>query len=253
MLVLAGVFLSNCTTPETPQPAAMPSLPLPSPTPVCAEPGVKGTDQVFFAGQAQDHHIVVYLPPCYGADPNAAFPVLYWTNTYTDYLFETADDLIQRGVVPPFLIVMVSIDMTEGAGADAEIVQSVVPYIDSHYRTLADPAHRSVTGVSHGGAIAIRTALQPPHLFGRVAVVSGGIAANEKEKFTAWIQAIPSENRPLVRVDVGDQDGIQTMTRHLTGLLDQLNYPYAFTHAPGNHNTSFWDSRMADYLTWLMR
>jgi enterochelin esterase-like enzyme len=214
--------------------------------------GTTGNDSVFFPDRGEDHAFLVHLPPCYAEYSEAAFPVLYWTNGYGQFVFDTADTLIGQGDVPPFIIVMLYIDPAKGAGADAEIINYVVPYIDSHYRTQADSLHRSITGTSNGAAIAIRAAFQPPNLFSRVAVLSGGIADGEQEKFTNWVKTMSPSRQPAVLIDVGDQDGIIVLTQYLISLLDQLNYPYTFTHAPGNHDGTFWGSRMADYLKWLM-
>jgi enterochelin esterase-like enzyme len=147
---------------------------------------------------------------------------------------------------------MLEISPTKGYGADARIVDRVVPYIDSHYHTQPDRLHRSITGISHGAAIAVRAAFRPPNIFGRVAVLSGGIADGEQEIFTDWISALPPDQWPAVLIDVGDQDGIINLTQHLTDLLDKLSFPYTFTHAPGNHSSEYWDSHMVDYLQWLI-
>jgi enterochelin esterase-like enzyme len=127
----------------------------------------------------------------------------------------------------------------------------VIPYIDAHYRTLPDRGHRSITGISNGAAIAARAAFQAPNLFGRVAVLSGGIADGEQEKFTNWISAMPSGQRPEVLISVGDQDGIILLTRYFSDLLDKNNYPYTFIHGPGNHEVAFWNSHLEEYLKWL--
>jgi enterochelin esterase-like enzyme len=225
---------------------------LPSPTPACHQPGTIITDRVFFPENEENHVINVYLPPCYAQYTDSAYPVLYWTDIYGQFLFDTADRLIGLGDVPAFIYVMIDIDPNKSYGADAQIVDHVVPYIDSHYRTRADRLHRSITGISNRAAIAIRAAFRPPRIFGRVAVLSGGIADGEQEKFTNWISAMPSDQRPAVLIDVGDQDGIIVLAHYLTNLLDKLGFPYTFTHAPGNHNPAYWDSHLADYLKWLM-
>ena len=249
-IIIGLLCLAGCAGP-----AAMPT---PSPTftpaahPACRQPGTTGTDSVPFPGNAESYFYTVYWPPCYAGQSGSAYPVLYWTNGYGQNLFDTADRLIGQGDVPPFIIIVLAIDPNKGYGADAYIVETVVPTIDLHYRTQADPLHRSITGISHGAAIALRAAFRPPQLFGRVAVLSGGIADGEQEKFTSWIAGMPPGRRPAVLIDVGDQDGILNLTHHLTALLDGLGYPYTFTHAPGDHDAGFWDSRLADYLKWLV-
>src|SRR6185312_464854 len=46
------------------------------------------------------------------------------------------------------------------------LVNDLVPYIDKHYRTLADPAHRAIAGISDGGFGAVNIALHHPDVFG---------------------------------------------------------------------------------------
>ena len=230
---------------------ARPTL-MPTPTPECHQSGTTKTDQVFFPESGEAHEFTVYLPPCYSEYGDHAYPVLYWTAAGGPEIFATSDRLIRQADIPAFIIIMVEISPEKGYGADAQIVDRVVPYIDSHYRTQADRLHRSITGISHGAAIAVRAAFRPPNAFGRVAVLSGGIADGEQEKFTGWISSMPPGQRPAVLVDVGDQDGIIVLTHYLTDLLDKLSYPYTFTHAPGNHTSEYWGSHMVDFLKWLI-
>ena len=244
----AALLLVGCSRPAI---LASPTL-TPTPRPACRQSGTTKADQVFFPDSGETHAFTVYLPPCYSEYGDDAYPVLYWTAAGGPEIFATSDRLIRQGDIPAFIIIMVDISPEKGYGADAQIVDRVVPYIDLHYRTQADRLHRSITGISHGAAIAVRAAFRPPHVFGRVAVLSGGIADGEQEKFTGWISAMPPAQRPVVLVDVGDQDGIIVLTHYLTDLLDKLSYPYTFTHAPGNHTSEYWGSHMVEFLKWLI-
>ena len=159
---MAGLFLVGCTQPAS---RVTPSATLaPTPTPACHQAGTTRDDHVFFPDTGENHSILVYLPPCYAEYTGAHFPVLYWTTYYGQSLFDTADRLAGEGFVPAFIIVVLDISPVKGYGADAQIINDVVPYIDAHYRTQADPRSRSITGISHGAAIAVRAAFQPPHL-----------------------------------------------------------------------------------------
>ena len=224
----------------------------PVPTPECRQSGTKKIDRVLFLDDGDDHGLTVYLPPCYSEQRSPAYPVLYWTASFGQDVFSVADQLIARGDTPAFIMVMIDIDSDKGSGADAQIVNYVVPYIDSHYHTQPDRLHRSITGISHGAAIAARAAFRPPGAFGRVALLSGGIAEVEQGKFTGWIQAMSPDQRPAVLIDVGDQDGILVLAQHLMDILDKLDYPFMFTHAPGGHTSGYWTSHMPEHLIWLM-
>jgi enterochelin esterase-like enzyme len=224
----------------------------PAPAPVCPRAGTTTLDKVLFPESGELHSFMVYLPPCYAENRDSSYPVLYWTSAGGQGIFEPVDALIHQGDVPATIIISVDIAPDKGYGADAQIVNDVVPYVDAHYHTRADRLHRSITGFSHGAAIAARTAFRAPALFGRVAVLSGGIAEGEQEKFTGWIAAMPPDLRPGVLIDVGEQDGVIVLTRHLTDLLDQLKFPYTFLLDPGSHHAQVADSHFNDYLKWLM-
>jgi enterochelin esterase-like enzyme len=257
IIMTVVLLLVGCTKPETIliTSTTTPTLtPVPTPMPECHKAGTLVTDEVLFADIGANHSIMVYLPPCYAEHLNAVYPVLYWANGnfWWQQLYDTTNRLASQGDVPAFITVLVQIDPNKGFGADAQIVKYVVPYIDSHYRTQPDRLHRSITGFSNGAAIAIRAAFQAPDIFNRVAVLSGGIANGEQEKFTNWISAMPPDQRPEVMIDVGDQDVIVFLTHYLTETLDTLNYPYTFVHGPGDHSSEYTDDHLENILTWLM-
>lgn len=249
MILIVLLLQVGCAQPE-----AILTTPTATPMPEFHEPGTLVTDKVLFADTGEDHSIAVYLPPCYAENPDAAYPVLYWTNarTWWQQLFDTSDRLANRGDVHPFINVLIQIDPNKGYGADAQIVNYVVPYIDSHYRTQPDRLHRSISGYSNGAAIAVRSAFQAPDVFSRVAVLSGGIADGEQEKFTDWISAMPPDERPEVMMDVGDQDAIIVLTTYLTDLLDSLDYHYTLVRSPGDHGSGYTDEHLENILKWLM-
>ena len=252
LMVLIAGLVAGCSgfRPE-PTPTSAPTPP-PTPALVCGQAGTTIQDKVSIAGENRSLSFSVYLPPCYATEGRAAYPVLYWTAIGGQYILDTADELIRRGELPPCLVAMLETPGLEGLGADERIIRYVVPYVDAHYRTLPDPQHRSITGISHGAAIAARAALQPPNLFGRLAVISGGIADGEQAKFTAWLAQTPPEQRPLILIDVGEQDGILTLTRYLMDVLDKQGVPYTFTHGAGGHTGAYWSAHMAEYLKWLI-
>ncbi len=258
VMLAAALLLANCSSPRptstpapTPTLASTPTL-APTPTPSCNRPGTTVDEKIPVPDEGVAPFIpTIYLPPCYADYPQAAYPVLYWTAVGGQYVFDTADKLILQGETPPFIVVMIEVDGHQGNGAAARIIKYVVPYVDAHYRTQPDRQHRSITGISHGAAIAVRAAFQAPEVFGRVAVISGGISVGEQDKFTQWITATPREQWPAVLVDVGDQDGIILLTRYLLEVLDEQAVPYTFSQGQGGHSTAYWGSKMAEYLKWL--
>ncbi|MBQ9386066.1 MAG: esterase family protein [Bacteroidaceae bacterium] len=144
-------------------------------------------------------HIFVYTPPQYDDDVNVRYPVLYLQHGYTEN--ETGwsrqgrcgfimDNLLADGKCLPFIIVMENGEISHPAqGPQANfgslmsaanelfpkiLTQDVIPYIDSHFRTIPDKAHRALAGLSMGGMQTRHISLNYPGYFSQIGIFSGG-------------------------------------------------------------------------------
>jgi S-formylglutathione hydrolase FrmB len=128
--------------------------------------------------------IKVYLPPGY-AQSKARYPVIYmlhsinWDN---ERMFApgtgaqpTFDRAIADGVIRPFIFVAPDYT-TPGPGSlfanssttgrfEDHTLQEVIPFIDAHYRTLANAESRAITGDFMGAYGALRYAFRHPDVF----------------------------------------------------------------------------------------
>jgi hypothetical protein len=138
----------------------------------------------------------VYLPPAYEAEPDRRFPSIYliqgmtgqvdmWWNrsAFRPNVPERIDRLFGEGDCPPALIVFVDcwtsyggsqfID-SPGTGRYGEyLCEEVVAFVDSRYRTLAEPGHRGITGKSSGGYGAMVLPMLRPDVFGGLGTHAG--------------------------------------------------------------------------------
>jgi enterochelin esterase-like enzyme len=62
------------------------------------------------------------------------------------------------------------------------LVDELVPYIDSHFRTKADKKHRAMAGLSMGGMETHAITLARPEVFGHYGIMSGGIYTPDEIK-----------------------------------------------------------------------
>lgn len=144
----------------------------------------------------------VYTPPGYEKDQSKRYPVLYlqhgwgedetaWTNQGRANLI--MDNLIAEGKIDPFLIVMtygMTNEIKFGGLRNFDIkpfqtvlLDELIPYVDSHFRTLADQPHRAMAGLSMGGMETRTITLANPDVFSHVALFSGGsISLEDLEK-----------------------------------------------------------------------
>jgi len=221
----------------------------------CTESGTIGADRVPHPTQGFEISFDYYLPPCYGDINNSRFPVIYLITMPSEQQLgedaktpmSLADRLIRdRKMAPTVLIIP---NDTVGYGYHAALALDLIPYVDEKFKTLKDRRYRGVGGISHGAAIAARMAFQFPDTFGSLGVFSGGIDASEKSTFDTWIGS--SKNRPRVLIDIGDQDGIMSLTQNLLDVLDSQKVSYKLNIGTGGHNWAFWSAHMESYLLWF--
>jgi enterochelin esterase-like enzyme len=151
--------------------------------------------QVLFPSKSTNtvRRAFVYTPPGYDTDLSREYPVLYlqhgwgedetaWSNQGHSNLI--MDNLIADGATDPFLIVM-TYGMTNDtpigglAGFDIEpfqtvLVDELIPYIDTHFRTMSDQPHRALAGLSMGGMETRWIGLENLDSFSHLGIFSGG-------------------------------------------------------------------------------
>ena len=135
----------------------------------------------------------VYTPPDYDKDLSKRYPVLYlqhgwgeneyaWTNQGRANLI--MDNLLAEGKCKPFIIVMtygMTNDVNIGQMAlfsiepfQTVLIDELIPYIDSNFRTIADQEHRGMTGLSMGGMETQTITLANLDVFSHIGLFSGG-------------------------------------------------------------------------------
>src|ERR1700722_14165262 len=147
-------------------------------------------------GDPSDRPLWVYVPPGYDVDSARSYPSVYVLQGYAGHLSmwanrsafrlpftEAADELFARGSVPPCIVVYVDawtayggsqfVDSPGTGRYHSYLCDDVVPFVDSHYRTYKDAAHRGIQGKSGVGVGAMITPMLPPDLFGGLATHAG--------------------------------------------------------------------------------
>jgi len=205
----------------------------------------------------------VYAPPCYEANPEERYPVLYlihgqgylddqWDRIGAD---EAANELIGSGQTAPFIIVMpydhYSLRPSVGFFDDA-FLGELVPWIDENYRTITDREHRAIGGLSRGASWAIHFVLTEPDLFGAMGGHSPPVFIEEAKKVIEWLDAIPPSQMPRFWLDIGDRDtkNIMQSAEFLEELLSERDIPHEWHVYPGDHNEEYWSAHVEEYLRW---
>lgn len=202
--------------------------------------------------------VQVYLPPGY-AQGSARYPVLYMQDG-TQFVklgraAETADRMISEGKVEPFIVVFIDpVERMKEYFADDRfadwMAQTLVPLVDSRYRTRAARDSRALSGASLGGTISVWTALRHPETFARVAGHSTAFQIDEERVLAALARLDETERRthPLrFYLDAGRYEPIIfETTRRANLLLRARGYPVTYREQPVGHNYTAWRDRLAD-------
>lgn len=151
----------------------------------------------------------VYTPPGYEKNQALRYPVLYlqhgwgedetaWTNQGHANLI--MDNLIAAGKIKPFIIVMtygMTNEIKFGGLRNFDIkpfqtvlVDELIPYVDTNFRTISDQPHRAMAGLSMGGMETKTITLNHPEVFSHYALLSGGTYAPEDIKDKSMVKLI---------------------------------------------------------------
>jgi enterochelin esterase-like enzyme len=156
--------------------------------------------EILFHSKSTDteRRAFVYTPPGYDLDLGQRYPVLYLQHGFGENEYGWSvqghaglimDNLIAEQKTRPFMIVMtygMTNEIRFGGLRDFNIgpfqtvlCDELVPYIDSHFRTLAEQANRAMAGLSMGGMETKTITLKKLDLFSHIGLFSGGSIARE--------------------------------------------------------------------------
>ena len=152
----------------------------------------------------------VYTPPGYEKEQSKKYPVLYlqhgwgedetaWSNQGHANLI--MDNLIAEGKIKPFIIVMtygMTNEIKFGSGFknfdikhfQTVLVDELIPYVDTNFRTIAKQSDRAMGGLSMGGMETKMITLNKTDVFSQYALLSGGTYTPEDIKDKSKVKLI---------------------------------------------------------------
>lgn len=176
-------------------------------------------------GDPVEQQVAVYLPPGYDAAAGRRYPVLYvlhgyagkseeWTKSgYQGMSLQPVmDDLIKNAKTNEMIVVVpnggnsyfgsfYSNSPVTGNWEDY-IYRELVSYVDSHYRTIPNPASRGIAGHSMGGYGSIMLAMKHPDVFGALYALSPcciGLEGDLSGDNPAWAKAAKVTSREMFK------------------------------------------------------
>lgn len=217
--------------------------------------------------------MTVYTPAGY-ENSTQNYPVLYLLhgaggdeNSWSELgrAAQIMDNLIAQGKAKPMIVVMTNgntsqkaapgeapnsmkkpvlsiSDMMNGSFEKAFI--DVMNYVESHYRTINDKAHRAIAGLSMGGFHSMHISALYPDCFDYVGLFSAaiysdnqnGIYANFNANLNRQFQTPPQ----LYWIGIGRSDFLYEDNTAYRKKLDKLGYHYEYTETGGGHIWRNW-------------
>jgi enterochelin esterase family protein len=220
----------------------------------------------------------VYTPPAYQAEPSKRYPVLYLLHGSGDddshwmWLGRAnviADNLLADGRAVPMIIVMPDghvlprpskpkLDAADRArmaqAFEKELLENVIPLVETNYRVLCGAEQRAIAGLSMGGGQSLGVGLTHLDRFAWIGAFSAPESGDSP--LLAGLRAHPDEvNRrlKLLWIGVGKSDFLLERNRKFVQALKDAKIRYEYREAAGSHCWSVWRLYLADLLPRLFK
>ena len=207
----------------------------------------------------------VYTPPGYSADRK--YPVLYllhgiggdeteWQRFCTPEVI--LDNLIADGKAVPMIIVMPNgraqkNDRAEGdvfasapafAKFEADLLEDVIPAIESRYSVAADREHRALAGLSMGGGQTLNFGLRHLDTFAWVGGFSSAPNTNPPAELVPDPAAARSKLK-LLWLACGNKDGLIRISQGVHAYLKEHDVPHIWHVDSHGHDPTEWGKNLA--------
>ncbi len=230
--------------------------------------------------------MTIYTPAGY-EDSDERYPVLYLLHGMGGdeeawvALGRTAqilDNLIAQGKAEKMIVVMTNGNGAQQAapgeaaegfvqpsmqqskvmdGAFEEHFAEVVDYVDRHYRTLADKAHRAIAGLSMGGFHALHISKYYPDWFDYVGLFSAAIRARDNVSSPVYDDLEGKLARQFLTppalywIAIGTSDFLYENNVSYRQLLDAHGYAYTYYESDGGHIWRNWRVYLSEFVPQL--
>lgn len=214
----------------------------------------------------------VYTPPDYDQNSSRQFPVLYlfhgtgdteatWTEFGHAHLI--LDNLIAAGKAVPMILVMPDghADLQEEEGDhkanfikfEADVLGSVLPFVESNYRTIATPTGRAINGLSMGGMQSLDLGLNHPDQFAYVGGMSAYVPYPDELLEKALKNRNLNEELKLLWISIGKDDFLLNDAESFHKLLLKHDIQVKWTLTAGSHEWPVWREYLRDFAPLLFR
>ncbi|MDD4033577.1 MAG: alpha/beta hydrolase-fold protein [Bacteroidales bacterium] len=193
--------------------------------------------------------LLIYTPPGFDVNGKTKYPVLYlihggsdteetWTKVGRANLI--TDNLIAQGKAKPMIIVMpyanTGLMMSDAFGKD--MINNIIPFIESNYPVLTDRNNRAITGFSVGGGATLNIGLMNLDKFAYVCAYAPYTQTPEfKANFGNWNPDVAAYNNQFKKfsIYVGEKDQYIGLVNGAISLFKEKGHNLETMFVPGGH------------------
>ncbi|MDR2802565.1 MAG: esterase family protein [Prevotellaceae bacterium] len=188
------------------------------------------------------------LPGSYNLEEDKTYPVLYLLHGMGDdntswitkgNAATWIQQAIKNNVVPELIVVMPDAQVSFYTGNyEQYFQQELIPYIESHYRTINARSNRFIAGLSMGGYGTLYHALKYPEKFALAFSMS---PVDLNGDITHLISQHSGTGLPALTIDAGENDFVvndHPEKIHLA--LEAKGIPHEWIYRSGGHDWTFW-------------
>jgi enterochelin esterase-like enzyme len=195
----------------------------------------------------------LYLPPGYSTSNK--YSVMYllhgiggddneWYDNGAPHVI--MDNLIADGRINPFVLVLPNGNADEGGSGDgwetftSDLLNSLIPYIESNYSVYTDREHRALSGLSMGGGQSLNIGLTNLNKFPYV----GGFSSAPNTYSNDRLFSNPATTRQqlkLLFLSIGTNDDIRSYNDRVSNFCNSNNIPHTYFIIQGaGHDWNVW-------------
>lgn len=242
------------------------------------------TDTIAVSGPGISHPVPAVVITPDGSE-GQRFPVVYMLHGYTGDEYGWCNLRTDLGTLADsygMIYVMPGVGDTwywDAPGSNDNQIetfftQTLVPYIDAQYPTVADRSKRAIMGLSMGGHGAFWLATRHPDIFGAAGSTSGGldirpfptrwkmasIIGPKEGNEAVWDAHTVATMIPQVKAadlalifDCGSEDFFAEVNDKFHRDLLQAGVPHDYISRPGTHNGAYWSNSVLYQLLFFDR
>jgi len=132
------------------------------------------------------------------------------------------------------------------------LVKDVIPFVEKHYRVLANKENRAIAGLSMGGGHTLLATNNNPGVFGYIGVFSSGPRTVD-EAYEKQLDAVKAGGVKFYWTGAGTTDMAREGTMNLHSLLEKRGFKTTYKEIPGAHYWFLWRDFLADFGTIMFK